>query len=78
MAWLYINGALVMDVGGVKVGARQYVDMDRLGLTDGQKVSLKFFTAQRSTTNAALGIKTNIVLETTAGLNVPPVSGLHD
>ncbi len=77
-AWLYINGALVMDVGGVKVGARQYVDMDRLGLTDGQKVSLKFFTAQRSTTSAALGIKTNIVLETTAGLNVPPVSGLHD
>lgn len=77
-AWLYVDGKLAMDLGGVKVGASQYVEMDRLGLTDGQEVTFKLFTAQRSTTSAGWGIKTNIVLQTAPALNAPPVSALQD
>jgi len=77
-AWLFVNGALVMDIGGAKVGARQFVDMDRLGLADGEVARFQLFTAQRSTLHAGFGIKTNIVLKTNPGLRVPPVSALHD
>ncbi len=77
-AWLFVDGKLVMDIGGAKVGARQHVDMDRQGLTDGQTVKFQLFTAQRSTTHAGLGIRTNIVLKTNPALRVPPVSALHD
>ena len=35
-AWLFIDGELVMDRGGVLPNTWQYVDMDRLGLVDGR------------------------------------------
>lgn len=77
-AWLYIDGKLVMDVGGVHVGARQYVDMDRLGLVDGATVKFQLFYAERSTTSAAFGVKTNILLNATPMYQDYTMGGFHD
>jgi fibro-slime domain-containing protein len=61
-AWLFINGALVMDLGGVRPLVPQYLDLDRLGLTDGTEYDLSFFYAQRNPTQASFRLRTNVVL----------------
>lgn len=61
-AWLYVNGKLVMDRGGVMPGTVQYVDMDRMGLTDGQKYRLHFFYAQRNSSVSMFRMRTNLDL----------------
>jgi fibro-slime domain-containing protein len=60
--WVFINGELVMDRGGVIPGVRQHVAVDRLDLDDGEIYAMDVFYAQR---NAALSIfkfKTNLDL----------------
>ncbi|MHC4350954.1 MAG: fibro-slime domain-containing protein, partial [Planctomycetota bacterium] len=61
-AWLFINGALVMDLGGVRPLVPQHVDLDRLGLTDGVEYALSLMYAQRNLVQAAFRLRTNIVL----------------
>ncbi|MEM7227785.1 MAG: fibro-slime domain-containing protein, partial [Planctomycetota bacterium] len=63
-AWLFVNDRLVMDRGGILPLSAQYVDMDRLGLTPGEAVTVDFFYAQRQTSDAAFELRTNIPLET--------------
>jgi fibro-slime domain-containing protein len=64
-AWLFINGALVMDLGGVRPLVPQHVDLDRLGLTDGVEYELSLMYAQRNLVQAAFRLRTNIVLTST-------------
>jgi fibro-slime domain-containing protein len=47
-AWLFIDGALVMDLGGMRPLVSQHVDLDRLGLTDGVEYDLSLMYAQRN------------------------------
>ena len=61
-AWLYVDGKLVMDLGGMLAGVPQVVEMDRLGLTDGETYDIRFFYAQRQTTSARFAMRTNIDL----------------
>jgi fibro-slime domain-containing protein len=68
-AWLFINGTLVMDLGGVRPLVSQYVELDRLGLTDGADYELSLFYAQRNLAQAAFRLRTNLVLTSTD----PPV-----
>ncbi|MFO0832479.1 MAG: fibro-slime domain-containing protein [Phycisphaerales bacterium] len=77
-AWAYINGRLVVDMGGTHRGATQFVDLDRLGLTAGQQVRVQIFYAQRCSDLAAFGLRTNMVLSSTRHVAQPGVSGLHD
>lgn len=77
-AWVYVNGRLVVDLGGTHRGASQYVDMDRLNLTPGQPLRVQLFYAQRSTSEAGFRLRTNLVLSTTRAVAQPGVSGLHD
>jgi fibro-slime domain-containing protein len=63
-AWLFVDGQLVMDLGGMQAGVRQYVDMDRLLLTDGARVRVNFFHASRQDTVNSFHLRTNIRLET--------------
>jgi fibro-slime domain-containing protein len=60
--WVYINGKLVIDLGGVHAATEQYVDLNRLGLTDGQEYELDFFFAERHRTQSNFRIQTNLDL----------------
>lgn len=61
-AWLYVDGKLVMDLGGMLADTAQVVEMDRLGLTDGQTYDIRFFYAQRQGNMARFRMRTNIDL----------------
>ena len=73
--FVYINGQLVIDLGGVHSARSQYVALDRLGLTSGQMYPLDFFYAERHRTQANCRIQTNLILNST---NVPSVTSAFD
>jgi fibro-slime domain-containing protein len=60
--WVFIDGKLAMDLGGMVPGVKQYLDVDRLGLSDGQQYNLQFFFAQRQENSAGFSIRTNLDL----------------
>jgi fibro-slime domain-containing protein len=60
--WIFINGELVMDRGGVLPAPGQYVDVDRLGLVDGNVYTIQMFYSQRSTATSQFKFKTNLDL----------------
>jgi fibro-slime domain-containing protein len=62
--WIFVNGQLVMDRGGVLPAPNQYVDMDRLGLVDGNIYTVQMFYSQRSTATSQFKFKTNLDLIT--------------
>ncbi|MHC4320293.1 MAG: fibro-slime domain-containing protein, partial [Planctomycetota bacterium] len=66
-AYLFINGRLVVDLGGYGFNKVQYVDLDRLGLEDGTPATLKLFHAQRQRGLAIFRLRTNIVLSDNSG-----------
>ena len=53
----------------------QYVDVDRLGLSDGEWYALDFFFAQRYMPQSHFRIETNIVLES---LPISTISAVFD
>ena len=73
--WVYINGQLVIDLGGVHGAIEQEVNLNRLGLVDGQEYDLDFFFAERHRTQSNFKITTNIVLQNTV---LPTVSNAYD
>ena len=66
--YLFVNDVLVMDLGGVGYNSNkvQFVDMDRLGLPDGETARLQLFHAQRQKGLAIFRLQTNIALSDTA------------
>jgi fibro-slime domain-containing protein len=64
-AWLFVDGMLAMDLGGIIPGTRQYVDMDRLGLVDDRSYTLHFFYAQRQSNFGIFRLRTNLDLQVT-------------
>ena len=73
--WVYINGQLVIDLGGVHAAHDQYVDVSRLGLVDGATYQLDFFYAERHRTQANFLITTNLPLISDA---LPAISHAFD
>lgn len=71
--WVFINGQLVIDLGGIHSAKSQYVDLERLNLVDGETYTLDFFFAERHRVQSNFRIETNIALNsnnqglTTAG-----------
>ena len=59
-AWLFVEGGLGLDIGGVVPGTIQHLDLDRLDLVDGQVSKLHFFFAHRSPGTPTFNIRTNI------------------
>ncbi len=45
--WVFIDGEMVIDLGGVHWARRQYVDLDRLDLTNGRTYDIDLFYAER-------------------------------
>lgn len=73
--WVFIDGKLVIDLGGVHGAMEQYVDLSRLCLEDGNEYRLSFFFAERHTTQSNFRIETNLPLES---LDVPTITAMFD
>ncbi len=74
--FVFIDGKLVIDLGGVHSRVQQTIELDRIrGLVDGQVYSLKFFFAERHTTQSNFRIETTLNLRS---VTPPPATALAD
>lgn len=74
--WVFINNRLVIDLGGIHQQTQQVVELDRLGLVDGQKYPLDFFFAERHRVQSNFRIDTSVILQTNPAF--PTVSAAYD
>ncbi len=74
--FVFIDGKLVIDIGGVHSAVSQTIDLDRLNwLVDGHTYSFKLFFAERHTTQSNVRIDTTITM---TPAQLPATSGLYD
>ena len=73
--WVFIDGKLVIDLGGIAGSEEQFVSLDRLGLVDGQTYRLHFFLSERHQPQSHFRLKTNVPLYTP---QVPSISAMFD
>jgi fibro-slime domain-containing protein len=68
-AWVYVEGRLVIDHGGIHHMVGSKAVLDTMGLIEGQNYPLDMFVCNRQPTESAFDLETNIYFEQTqAGL----------
>lgn len=74
--WVFVDGKLVIDIGGVHGATSQTIDLDRLTwLEDGKEYSLKFFFVERHRTASNFRIDTTLQLK---NAELPSTTALYD
>ncbi len=74
--WVFVDGKLVIDIGGVHSAVSQTIDLDRLEwLEDGEVYTLDFFFAERHRTQSNFRIETTLQLR---NVELPATSALYD
>ena len=63
--WVYINNRLVIDLGGNHIPAPDHINLNKLGLAEGETYPLDIFFCDRRTNLSNLRISTNILLTQT-------------
>jgi len=61
--WVFIDDRLVIDLGGRHSAKSMFVDLNRLGLTDGASYRLDFFLMERLTSGSHCKFSTNLPME---------------
>ncbi len=74
--WVFIDGRLVVDLGGLHPKREQFLDLDRLDwLQDGRTYSLDIFHAERRYRGSNFRIETTLQLRT---VDLPITSAIYD
>ncbi len=74
--WVFIDGRLVVDLGGLHPKREQFLDLDRLDwLQDGMTYSFDIFHAERRTSGSNFRIETTLELRS---VELPPTAALYD
>ena len=68
--WVFINGKLAIDLGGLHSPVSATVNLDTLGLTKGTQYDIELFNAERHSTGSNFRVDTNLAF-TNCG-TVPP------
>ncbi len=63
--WVFIDNKLAIDLGGIHSPESKSLDLDTLGLVEGDSYDLDFFWAERHTTGSNFKITTSVELVTT-------------
>ena len=66
--WVFIDSQLVVDIGGIHGPIEGVVDLDTLGLTEGETYSFKLFFAERHCCGSNFRMVTSINLRTSSRL----------
>ncbi len=66
-AWIFLEGEMIADLGGINGSSEQWVDLNRLGLVDGETYRVRLFKADRSDASSRFHLVTNIPLTSEPG-----------